>query len=524
MNNANPSKERHGLLYKFQHVLPDNVRSVAMTVILGLGAGLSAVAFLFLINLLFDKTFIVLASRSKSQFILGSLLVILVTSLLVGFLLNVFAPEAAGSGIPQAKAAFWKDLGYLPFRSVLIKFVGGVLSIGGGTSLGREGPSVFIGSGVSSNLAGILGTPRRERRGAAVIGASAGLAAAFNAPLAAISFAIEEITGDLNSRFLGRVALASLIGAFVVYALLGRQPAFALPSIENVSWLHYAVVPVVALAAALAGVLFQRVALSWRQKLAARRRMPAWLKPVIGGFSTWVIGSGVFLATGKIGVFGLGYRDLSDALNNNYAWKIAGLILVAKLLATIVSYSFGGCGGIFAPLLFVGGMIGCFIGGLAGTWIPLTSADTIVLAVVGMSSCLGAVVRAPMTSILIVFEMTHQFSLVPGLMIGTIISQAVARRFSRLNFYDALLVQDGHELHKIRPPLDLQSWQNLPISAIASPNPVGLHDMTADEMQKGFKHISLQRLPGFFRRNCERRDNTPANRACSLHEENSADT
>ena len=119
-------------------------------------------------------------------------------------------------------------------------------------------------------------------------------------------------------------------------------------------------------------------------------------------------------------------------------------------------------------------MAGYFIAGLAGIWIPLTPADHIVLAAVGMSSCLGAIVRAPLTSMLIVFEMTHQFSLVPGLMIGTIISQAMSRRAGKLNFYDALLVQDGHELHKIRPPLDLQSWQRLPISAVANPKPVGL--------------------------------------------------
>jgi len=476
---------------------PENVRAAISTGLLGLFAGLSAVAFLFLTNFLFAQTYLVFAEKSVSYFIIASFIVISVTSLLVGYLLNIFSPEAAGSGIPQIKTAYWKELGYVSFKPVLVKFIAGVLSIGGGNSLGREGPSVFLGSGVASNLDGLLGAPPRQRRSATLIGAAAGLAAAFNTPLAAITFVIEEIIGDMNNRYLGRVVLSSVIGAFSVYAILGRHPAFSLPSIENISWFHYLVVPFVSLFASLAGVAFQKGTIFLRGRLIRQKRIPRWLLPLFGGIITWIIGCSVFFSTGKIGVFSLGYQDLSNALNNNLAWEIAGILVGAKLLATMAGYSFGGCGGIFAPSLFIGGLTGYFIGGLSGYWVPLTPADHIVLAAVGMSACLGAIVHAPLTSMLIVFEMTHQFSLVPGLMIGTIISQAVARRFSRLNFYDALLVQDGHELHKIRPPLDLQSWQNLPISAIASPNPVGLHDLTDDEMQNVLEAYPYSAFPVF---------------------------
>ncbi len=469
---------------------PENVRLVVQTLLLSLAAGLSAVGFLFMTNLLFSQTYLVFASRSKSFFAVASFLTIMGSSLLVGLLLKVFSPKAAGSGIPEIKAIYWKELGHMQLKPVLIKFIAGFLSIGGGTSLGREGPSIYVGSGVSSNLAGALGTPRRERRAATLMGSSAGLAAAFNSPLAAITFAIEEITGDLNSRFLGRVVLSSVLGAFVVYAILGRHPAFSLPAIQNVSWLHYAVVPLVALVASLAGVAFQKTTLSWRARLSRQRLIPSWALPCLGGFTTWVLGVTVFLVSGKIGVFGLGYRDLSNALDNNFEWKIAGLLVCAKLVATIASYSFGGCGGIFAPMLFIGGMSGYFLGGLASHWIPLTPADHIVLSAVGMSACLGAVVRAPLTSLLIVFEMTHQFELVPGLLLGMIISQAVSRLAGRLNFYDALLVQDGHELHKIRPPLDLQSWQNLPVSAIANPHPVVIRNLTLARL-----HETVDRYP-----------------------------
>jgi CIC family chloride channel protein len=464
--------------------LPENVRQVTQTVVLSLAAGLSSVLFLLVTNLLFSLTYLQFAARSKLFFALASFGLIMSTSIAVGFLLNVFAPDAAGSGIPQVKSAYWKELGYLPFRSALIKFVAGFLSIGGGNSLGREGPSVFIGAGVSSNLSGVMGVSRRERRAPTLMGGSAGLAAAFNSPMASITFAIEEITGDLNSRYLGRVVLASVLGAFTVYAVIGRQPAFSLPVIENVSWLHYAVVPLAAAAASLAGVAFQRGTMLLRARVKKVTSVPPWMKPAFGGFITWVLGVSMFLLAGKIGVFGLGYQDLSSALNNRYEWRLAGLMVLAKLLATIASYGFGGCGGIFAPLLFIGGMSGCFIGGLAGTWFPLTSADHIVLSAVGMSACLGTVVGAPLTSLLIVFEMTHQFALIPGLMIGMIVSRTVGRLAGHLNFYDQSLVQDGHELHKIHPPLDLQSWQNLPVSAIANPRPVVISSLDPAKMHE----------------------------------------
>ena len=202
-----------------------------------------------------------------------------------------------------------------------------------------------------------------------------------------------------------------------------------------------------------------------------------------------------FLVTGKLGVFGLGYQDLSSALTNAFDWRVAGLLVLAKLAATIFSYGFGAVGGIFAPSLFLGGMSGYFLGGLIGLWLPLTPADQIVLSAVGMSACLGSIVRAPLTSMLIVFEMTHQFALVPGLLLGTIVSQAVARLRGPLNFYDALLVQDGHELHKVRPPLDLQGWQNLPVSAIANPRPVVVADLSSGALKKAIEKHPFAYFP-----------------------------
>ncbi len=463
--------------------LPENTRTLILTIIYGVIAGSAAVCFMTLLNLVYENTFIVFSSHSKLFFLIASFILVVSTSLMAGFLLFKFDPDAAGSGIPQLKAAYWKEVGYVPWRPVLIKFIAGVLNIGGGASLGREGPTVYIGGGIASNLAGFMGVPIRRRRSAVVIGASAGLAAAFNAPLAAITFILEEFVSDIDNRFIGRVVLSSLLGAFVVYAFIGRQPAFKLPSIESVSWSHYTIVPVVAVFAALAGVIFQQATLSIRYRLKRQKAVPAWLLPCFGGLIVWVIGSAVFCTTGKLGVFSLGYHDLSSALDNNFIWWVAGIMVVAKLLATILSYSFGGCGGIFSPLLFIGGMCGYFIGGLTGHWIPVTPSDRVVLSAVGMSTCLGVVVRAPLTSLLIVFEMTHQFDLIPGLMIGTFIGVIISHAFGKENFYDASLLQDGHELIKIRPPLDIKGWQNLPISSIANPHPIVVDNLDESHLQ-----------------------------------------
>ncbi|MBN1309272.1 MAG: chloride channel protein [Chitinispirillaceae bacterium] len=462
---------------------PENIRTSVTTVVSSLCAGLAAVAFLLLTNLLFTKTFVALTALPKITFVVGSFFLIVISSLIVGLVLK-FNPDAAGSGIPQIKTAYWKELGHMRWQPVVTKFFGGIISLGCGASLGREGPTVYLCSGVTSLFSGLFGYPKRARRSSLVIGAASGLAAAFNTPLAAITFILEEIIGDLNCRFMGSVVIASVTGAIVVHASIGRQPAFTLPGISGASWHHYLLVPIVAMVATGAGIMFEQGALRLRGYHKNRRTAPVWLLPLFGGLLTWCIGVGAYLATGKIGVFGLGYHDLSMALTHGIEWKIAGLLLLAKVAATIFSYGFGGLGGIFSPTLFIGGMAGFFIAGLFDIWMPLTTADHMVLATVGMCSCLGAVIRAPLTSMLIVFEMTHEFTVVPGLMIGVVLSQAIVRRFGSHNFYDRLLMQDGHELVKIKPPRDLLSWQNLQVGQLVSSRAV-IIDMLDKEKAAG---------------------------------------
>jgi len=475
--------------------LPARGRTVLVSCAYGLSAGVAAVAFQLGINWIYRLGLVQLSHQSKVSFLFGSLGLLVGSALLVGWLLNSFCQAAAGSGIPQLKLSFWKDFGWVPFRVAWVKFVAGILSVGGGSSLGREGPSVQIGGALASNLAGLTGEPKQKRRAAAAAGAAAGLAAAFNAPLAAATFVLEEIIGDLNSRLLGSVLLAAVLGALVVHGIIGKQPSFSLHNVTAPTWIGYVLTPVVAALASVAGVWFQRLSLRLRLRVKHHHKLPGWLLPVAGALVTWALGVTVFCETGHLGVFSLGYDDLSSALAGDLGWQLAAVLLLAKFIATFACYGFGGCGGIFSPTLFFGGMIGIILAGWLNIEFPVSRGDMLTLAVVGMSACLGAVVWAPVTGILIVFEMTQEFTLVPALMLGALVSQTIARRMNKLSFYDEVLAQDGHRLEHVRPPRDLHSWEQLPVSAIANFHPVILAGLAEAELRAAWAAHPYQQFP-----------------------------
>lgn len=224
--------------------------------------------------------------------------------------------------------------------------------------------------------------------------------------------------------------------------------------------------------------------------------MPVVLRAAVGGLATWLVGFGFFAATGKLGVFGLGYGDLSDSLTGRFGpWEIAGLLVAAKVFVSAASYAWGGCGGIFSPTLFMGGFTGLFLSGAASLLLPLGSGDRLLLCACGMSACFGAAVRAPFTAVLIVFEMTHQFSIVPALMLATLVSQAVAARFGRVNLYDALLGQDGHELAHPAATRARASWAEIPVSSICSRRTVALERLDRNSARELLDWHPFKRFP-----------------------------
>lgn len=475
--------------------LPKQTRLILLTVTYGFGAASLAVAFQLLMNGINRLGLATLVHQAPKTFAIGSFIIMVGSGLVVGWLLTSFCRDAAGSGIPQLKTAFWKDFGFIPFRVIWVKFLAGALQIGSGSSLGREGPSVQLAGAAASNLAGFAGEPKQRRRHGAATGAAAGLAAAFNTPLAAVTFVLEELIGDLNSRLLGGILLAAMVGALVTHGVLGPQPAFTLTPIGEPDWRAYLFVPIVTAVASLVGVAFQKASLDLRRFSRNMKYLPAWAQPAIGAAICWALGVAVFTQTGRLGVFGLGYEDLSDALAGKIGWQLAVVLLVAKFIATVACYGLGGCGGIFSPTLFFGAMAGLGVAGAAQIVMPLHGTDMAMLAVVGMSATLGAVVRAPVTSILIVFEMTHEFALVPPLMLGALISQAISRRMLHHNFYDALLEQDGHDLERFTPPRDLPAWHRQPVSALANPRPILLESLDAAAVKKVLASHPYQDFP-----------------------------
>ncbi len=413
------------------------------TILIGLLAGLVAVGFATGARWLQAHTLEVAARQPLWLFAILAVLLVCAGALGAGVLMWRFAPDAAGSGIPQVKAAYQRGELDFSWRLIFVKFFGGVLSIGTGSSLGREGPTVHISAALASKLAKGMRETEAARLNAICAGSAAGLAVAFNSPLAGVTLVLEEIAGGKDQhKFAGRSLLAAALGVLVVYLFMGDEPAFpirpGIPLSGAVIWLA----PVVALLAGGAGLLFQWTTMGLRARMKASR-IPAALRPATGAFVGALAGVAAFALTGRLGVFGLGEQDLLATLQNQIVWQAAACLLVAKVAATVFCYGSGGCGGIFAPLIFFGGMAGTVVFGLAAPWLHLTADDQTMLSIIGMTACLCAVVRAPITSILIVTEMTREVYVLPALMVAAVIGAYLNRYVLGENLYDQALRQDG---------------------------------------------------------------------------------
>ncbi len=410
-------------------------------------------------------------------------------------LINLISPEAAGGGVMPVKLAFWKEFGYIKVRTAVAKFIGSALTLGLGVSIGPEGPAIQIGAGTMSGGAQLVGVAKQERREFCAGGAAAGLAAVFNAPLGSITFVLEEIIGDLNSRYLGTVVLGAVTGALVAHALIGPQPAFQVSLISQPSWIGYLISPVVAVIAAGAGGLFQRGAMSLRGAARLWRRVPRLAVPLIGALGTWVCGTIVFFATGHLGVFGVGYQDVTAALANSLTWQISGLLLLGKLFATVLAVGSENCGGIFAPNFFIGAVSGSTLAALLVHIIPLTAGDQQMLVMVGMCACLGAVIRTPLACMLLIFEVTNQFSIVPALLVATLVSQGISRLMAEHDMYEARLLQDGVDPHHVLPPRHFKRWREMPASALASFKPVTVTSLDPSALRDLLSRTPHLRFP-----------------------------
>jgi CIC family chloride channel protein len=430
-------------------------RLLAVTIIAGGLCGLAAVAFHLSIGWLEDL-FINRANHAPGySWIFWTILSPGIGGLIVGLGLTYWAPAAAGSGIPQVKVAFTLRSGLVSLRETIGKFVLCALQIGSGASLGLEGPTVQICAGVSSLLARAARLSPRNCRRMTSVGMAAGIAAAFNAPIAAITFTLEELIGDLDQTMLSGVIVAAALAAVVEHSILGARPVFHMPrtfaltAASSLIW--YALLGILA---AIVSVTFTDSLLKLRALFKSWTSMPRWIHPAFGGLAT---GAMAALALGWFhlnGIAGDPYRTLELALTGTMPVLVMFSFCIFKLAATVCSYASGGSGGIFAPALFMGAMLGGAVGYLDVT-VFHHPADAIgAFAVVGMGAVFAGIVRAPMTSILIVFEMTGGYGLVLPLMIANMSAFVLARYWRPVPIYEALLMQDGIELTHGAPPLD----------------------------------------------------------------------
>jgi chloride channel protein, CIC family len=430
-------------------------RLLGFTIVAGGLCGLAAVAFhvtiAWLESLLIDP-----ANHAPGHsWILWTIVTPAMGGLVVGLGLTYWAPAAAGSGIPQVKAAFALRYGLITARETIGKFVLCAFQIGSGASLGLEGPTVQICAGVSSMLARAARLSPQYRRRMASVGMAAGIAAAFNAPIASITFTLEELIGNLDQTMLSGVIVAAALAAVVEHTILGSNPVFHVPrhyELGNASSLiWYALLGVLA---AVVSVAFTDSLLGLRAKFKRWTTVPKWVHPAIGGAATGmlaVIGLYFFHLNG---IAGDPYKTLTMALTGSLPVTLMAVFCVLKLLATVCSYSSGGSGGIFAPSLFMGGMLGGAVGYIDVTVFHHPQDAVGAFAVVGMGAVFAGIVRAPMTSILIVFEMTGGYGLVLPLMIANISAFALARSWRHDSVYEALLAQDGIHLPQGTRPLD----------------------------------------------------------------------
>jgi chloride channel protein, CIC family len=442
-------------------------RLLALTILAGGLCGLSAVAFHLSIGWL-EKLIINRANAAPGySWIFWTVVTPGFGGLIVGLGLTYWAPAAAGSGIPQVKVAFALRSGLVSLRETIGKFVLCAFQIGSGASLGLEGPTVQICAGVSSLLAQAARLSPQFHRRMASVGMAAGIAAAFNAPIAAITFTLEELIGDLDQTMLSGVIVAAALAAVVEHSILGSTPVFHVPRpyvLGNTSSLiWYALLGVLA---AVVSIAFTDSLLWLRARFKGFSALPRWVHPALGGLATGALAAIGFQFFHLNGIAGDPYRTLELALTGTMPLIFMAAFCVLKLLATVCSYSSGGSGGIFAPSLFMGAMLGGCVGYLDVT-IFHHSTDAIgAFAIVGMGAVFAGIVRAPMTSVLIVFEMTGGYGLVLPLMIANMSAFALARHWRPMPVYDALLAQDGIFLPHGTIPLELPS---------ASPDGVGLH-------------------------------------------------
>ncbi|HEX75695.1 MAG TPA: chloride channel protein [Dehalococcoidia bacterium] len=412
-----------------------------LAITIGVAAGLGAVAFRWLINFFHELFF---GSGAHVLSFLGQHYVILVPILggiIVGLLIHFTgAKETKGHGVPEVMEAVAIKGGRIRGRVAAVKALASSICIGSGGSVGREGPIVQIGSTIGSTLGQRLHLSQEWIKTLVACGAAGGISATFNAPIAGVFFAHEVILGRIFTRHFGFVVIGSVIASVIAHAFLGNLQSFSVPDYTLNSYWELVLYFILGAACALIAVVFIR-SLYKTEDIFDAIRIPGYLKPALGG-----------IAIGLIGfynpyLFGVGYDGVEQVLLGKIGLITLVALLLLKILATSFTLGSGGSGGIFAPSLFMGAMFGGIFGDIANRLLPGVVAPSGAYALVGTAAVFSAAARAPITAIIILFEMTRDYAIILPLMLAVVVSTLIAHRLSSEGIYTLKLKRRGIPFH-----------------------------------------------------------------------------
>ncbi len=447
---------QHLLVRELQRLqMTEHTFMVVIAVIIGVAGGFGAIFFRFAIRVfqgLFFGTWHYTLDYVMQLPWYVKLLAPAAGGLIVGPIVFYFAREAKGHGVPEVMESIVLRAGAIRPRVMIAKVTASAVSIGSGGSVGREGPIVQIGSAIGSVIGQVLRVTGSRLRTLVACGTAAGIAATFNAPIAGALFAMEVILSDFGISQFSPIVISSVSATVISRHFLGDFPAFVIPHYELVSvfeMIPYAILGVLAAWVALAFILL----LYKTEDLFEMLRIPGFLKPVIGGLMLG--GIGIFYPH----VFGVGYETIDLALQSSLTWYFLLMLIGLKLVATSITIGSGGSGGIFAPSLFLGASLGGFVGSIVHTLFPAYSASPGAYALVGMGAVAAGAMHAPITSILIIFELTDEYRIILPLMIACIISVLVATRLKRDSIYTLKLSRRGLNLFQGQEVNVLQSLE-----------------------------------------------------------------
>lgn len=438
---------------------PETVVLMGTSLLVGLGAGVGALVFRWLIDQVHRFSFEGLGNAFP---FLGDYVLVLAPALgglIVGPLIYFFAREAKGHGVPEVMEAVALRGGRIRPIVVVIKSLASSITIGSGGSVGREGPIVQIGSALGSTLGQLLHMSDERIRSLVACGAAGGIAATFNAPIAGVLFAMEVILGEFTTRYFAMVVVSSVTASVVGRIAFGNIPAFVVPSYELVSPWALVFYTLMGLLAAFVAVAFTRILYLLEDLFDAWKRFPEYLKTPIGGALLGVAGLLFFranLAQGwgvpgnPVAFYGVGYETMEWALLGQGTVPLLLALTGIKILSTSLTIGSGGSGGVFAPSLFIGSMFGGAFGHVVHGWFPTLTSTPGAFALVGMAAVFAGAARAPITSIIILFEMTDDYRLILPLMLATVISTILAEHLSKESIYTLKLSRRGIRLERGR--------------------------------------------------------------------------